>query len=479
MTGVSDEKALKPRQQHPLWSLLKAYGDACELLGKSDHRETAVGLVNAAWEALWAEISRHPEAAWAIEAAGYQCFVEGCPAKHRSKRELCAASKPAAAVAWVDIPPPSVGKWCTECGDTIESIDDGRNMECACGIWPNRTATPAAPPCDLANTTDDTVAARLRSPASPAEGRREKMFSFDFELRGEKARVEGWFSGGGDNDPCEFDIDAIWIGWTEDNRGFPEDAGGPNPIDLSTLTDDEEEALTDAAWSAVAAQKAPDCAPSPALVEGKCKACGKPVSGPFTTRCFPDCASPPNEPEKCAICGEHANEHGSIGHAFKLTDEEWRELDGVNLQLSSNEPEAAEVSEERLRELIAIGEHDPDKFQSPVIRQMQIDATNALRELLRLRCRPVAEVDKLYPRLHRFDGYDYIAVADYDAKVAELKRTRPVSAGEDAANAARYVWLRAHWDEPEVQKLHPWDEFSPDPDQLDAQIDAARLREGA
>jgi hypothetical protein len=37
----------------------------------------------------------------------------------------------------------------------------------------------------------------------------------------------------------------------------------------------------------------------------------------------------------------------------------------------------------------------------------------------------------------------------------------------------RYLWLREHWDEPEVQKLHPWDDFSPDPDQLDEQIDAA------
>jgi hypothetical protein len=107
----------------------------------------------------------------------------------------------------------------------------------------------------------------LDTPASPAEGRREKMFSFDFELRGDKARVEGWFSGGGDNDPCEFDIDAIWIGWTEETRGMPEHAGGPSPLDLSTLTDDEEEALTDAAWSAVADLKAPDCAPSPALGE--------------------------------------------------------------------------------------------------------------------------------------------------------------------------------------------------------------------
>jgi hypothetical protein len=80
----------------------------------------------------------------------------------------------------------------------------------------------------------------------------ERMFAFDFELRGEKARVEGWFSGNGPEDPCEFDIDAIWIGWTEQNRGMPEHAGGPNPLDLSTLTDDEEEALTDAAFSAVA-----------------------------------------------------------------------------------------------------------------------------------------------------------------------------------------------------------------------------------
>ncbi len=35
--------------------------------------------------------------------------------------------------------------------------------------------------------------------------------------------------------------------------------------------------------------------------------------------------------ERCAICGEHANEHGAIGHPFKLTADEWRELDGVNL----------------------------------------------------------------------------------------------------------------------------------------------------
>jgi hypothetical protein len=83
--------------------------------------------------------------------------------------------------------------------------------------------------------------------------RDQKMFSFDTILRGETVRVEGWFSGSGPDDPCEFDIDAIWVGWTKENRGMPEHAGGPNPLDLSTLTDDEDEALIDAAFSAVAA----------------------------------------------------------------------------------------------------------------------------------------------------------------------------------------------------------------------------------
>ncbi len=44
-------------------------------------------------------------------------------------------------------------------------------------------------------------------------------------------------------------------------------------------------------------------------------------------------------------------------------------------------------------------------------------------------------------------------------------------------DALRYRWLRAHWDEPEVQKLHPWDDFSPDPDQLDAAVDAELAKE--
>lgn len=81
----------------------------------------------------------------------------------------------------------------------------------------------------------------------------EKMFSFEIEFRGHPSRVDGWFSGTGPDDPCEFDIDAIWHGWTAANRGMSEEAGGPTPIDLSTLTDDEEEALIDAAFSAVAA----------------------------------------------------------------------------------------------------------------------------------------------------------------------------------------------------------------------------------
>lgn len=81
----------------------------------------------------------------------------------------------------------------------------------------------------------------------------EKPFHFDIELRGQPARVEGFFAGNGPEDPCEFDIDAVWLGWSEENRGMPEHAGGPNPLDLSTLTEDEEQAIDDAAWSAVAA----------------------------------------------------------------------------------------------------------------------------------------------------------------------------------------------------------------------------------
>ena len=80
----------------------------------------------------------------------------------------------------------------------------------------------------------------------------EKLFAFDMILRGETVRVEGWFSGQGPDDPVAFDIDAIWVGWTKENRGMPEHAGGPNPLDLSTLTEDEEQALDDEAWSAVA-----------------------------------------------------------------------------------------------------------------------------------------------------------------------------------------------------------------------------------
>lgn len=81
----------------------------------------------------------------------------------------------------------------------------------------------------------------------------DKTFSFTIELRGHPARVAGVFSGSGPEDPCEFDIRSILLGWSGENAGMPEHAGGPNPIDLSTLTEDEEQAIDDAAWSAVAA----------------------------------------------------------------------------------------------------------------------------------------------------------------------------------------------------------------------------------
>lgn len=81
----------------------------------------------------------------------------------------------------------------------------------------------------------------------------DKMFAFDVVLRGETMRAEGWFSGHGPDDPFAFDIDAVWRGWTKENRQFPFDAGGPEPIDLSTLTEEEEEAIDEAAWAAVAA----------------------------------------------------------------------------------------------------------------------------------------------------------------------------------------------------------------------------------
>lgn len=111
----------------------------------------------------------------------------------------------------------------------------------------------------------------------------EKAFSFDIEIRGEKARVEGTFMGNGPEDPCEFDIDAVWIGWSEANRGMPEHAGGPNPLDLSTLTEDEEQAIDDAAWSAVAALFPEPCK-NPECEDGKVPdpdACWKPC---------PDCS---------------------------------------------------------------------------------------------------------------------------------------------------------------------------------------------
>jgi hypothetical protein len=91
------------------------------------------------------------------------------------------------------------------------------------------------------------------------------------------------------------------------------------------------------------------------------------------------------------------------------------------MQPASNEPEAAEVSDTEAIEWL----ERQRRYASIECNARINDICD--RILLRLRSRPVAEVDKLYPRLHRFDGYDYIAVADYDAKVAELKRTRPVS----------------------------------------------------
>ena len=90
----------------------------------------------------------------------------------------------------------------------------------------------------------------------------ERPFHFDIELRGQPARVEGFFAGNGPEDPCEFDIDAVWLGWSDANRGMPEHAGGPNPLDLSSLTEEEEQAIDDAAWSAVAALNlCSDCPP--------------------------------------------------------------------------------------------------------------------------------------------------------------------------------------------------------------------------
>jgi hypothetical protein len=81
--------------------------------------------------------------------------------------------------------------------------------------------------------------------------------------------------------------------------------------------------------------------------------------------------------------------------------------------------------------------------------------------------------DNLYMGMKPGGTFVYMA-RDVDAHLSSLKREHEQQLAALQADAERYRWLRAHWDEPEVQKLHPWDEFSPDPDQLDEQIDAAR-----
>lgn len=57
-----EAKAHELRQQHPMWDLLQAYGDACQMMGEHQGREMIhrragdIVAVNAAWEALWAHI---------------------------------------------------------------------------------------------------------------------------------------------------------------------------------------------------------------------------------------------------------------------------------------------------------------------------------------------------------------------------------------------------------------------------------------
>jgi hypothetical protein len=128
---------------------------------------------------------------------------------------------------------------------------------------------------------------------------------------------------------------------------------------------------------------------------------------------------------------------------------------------SSNEPEAAEVSDARLRELIdecartaaELGAKcaEADAHGKFVARESHgaraakfADVADAMRELLRLRCRPVAE---------------------------------------DARDAARYRWLRAQTAEDAIS-VERWNaertSFKRIANRtLDAAIDAARLREGA
>ncbi len=50
------------RQQHPMWDLLQAYGDACEGLGQAAgalSRAIERDRVNATWEDLWKHIASH------------------------------------------------------------------------------------------------------------------------------------------------------------------------------------------------------------------------------------------------------------------------------------------------------------------------------------------------------------------------------------------------------------------------------------
>jgi hypothetical protein len=109
---------------------------------------------------------------------------------------------------------------------------------------------------------------------------------------------------------------------------------------------------------------------------------------------------------------------------------------------SSNEPEAAEVSERWPRSDADLREakkyfdhHKRNELHGGVLTT----ASRAIDELLRLRCRPVAEdASKLIADMERQMCRACLPADEYKcgpcslyARAIELLRTRPVSAGED------------------------------------------------
>jgi hypothetical protein len=163
---------------------------------------------------------------------------------------------------------------------------------------------------------------------------------------------------------------------------------------------------------------------------------------------IPDCASPSNEPEGTKTICDHGYDFESLRTEAALCTPACHfkaESEGAPSPASSNEPEAAEVSEAGMLLSVALSfAEEPRRRPSLGVPADTVDelyrALARLAKEVRLRCRPVAEVGTivryvqdrdrdLRPIMRAVTGKEfltreqYVRASDYDA----LLRTRPVS----------------------------------------------------